>query len=92
MDLNLSAIIPPDETDEQRKKRLYSRPSERFIMDVFKIGDHLRFATSKTETQSKSRIDAQIEGSELSLLMLGNYEPDSVCKYEFPSEFPILIV
>ena len=41
MDLNLSAIIPPDETDEQRKKRVYARPPERFIIDQFNIGDRL---------------------------------------------------
>ena len=79
MDLNLSAIIPPDETDEQRKKRLYARHPERFIIDQFNIGDRLRFVTSNTATQSKSGIVVDIEGSELSLLMLGKYEPDSVC-------------
>ena len=74
MDLNLSAIIPPDETDEQRKKRVYARPPERFIIDQFNIGDRLRFVTSNTATQSKSGIVVEIEGSELSLSMLGNYE------------------
>ena len=79
MDLNLSQILPPDETDEERQKHLYARPPERFTLGQFKIGDHLRFAISKTASQSKRGIVVEIEGNEISLLMLGNYAPDSVC-------------
>ena len=87
MDLNLSAIIPPNETDEQRQERLYSRPPDRYLIDHFKIGDQLRFVKSKTATQCKSGIIVEIEDYDLFVLMLGIIEPNTICKFDFPQDF-----
>ena len=37
MDLDLSEIIPSDENDEERQKRLYERSPQRFVIDQFKL-------------------------------------------------------
>ena len=90
MDLDLSEIIPSDENDEERQKRLYARPPQRFVIDQFTIGDQLRFVTAKTATKSESGVIVEIEDNFLSLLMLVSYEPDTIRKYDLPGDFHYL--
>ena len=90
MDLDLSEIVPSYENDEERQKRHYERPPQRFVIDQFNIGDQLRFVTAKTATKSESGVIVEIEDNFLSLLMLGSYEPDTIRKYDFPGCFHYL--
>ena len=90
MDLDLSEIVPSYENDEERQKRHYERPPQRFVIDQFNIGDQLRFVRAKTATQSESGIIVDIGNNFLSLLMLGNYEPDTIHRYDFPGGFHYL--
>ena len=87
MDLHLSVIVPPSEADAERKKRIYSRPPDRYTIDHFTIGDQLRFVQTKTATQCKSGIIVGIQDYELSVLMLGNIEPGTTSVFTFPEDF-----
>ena len=87
-DLDLSAIVPQNETDAERQKRLYSRPPERYTIDHFTIGDQLHFVQKKTATQCKSGIIVGIQDYYgLLVLMLGNIEPGTTSVFTFPEDF-----
>ena len=90
MDLHLSVIVPPSEADAERKKRIYSRPPDRYTIDHFTIGDQLRFVQTKTATQCKSGIIVGIQHYDISVLMLGNVEPGTISKFTFPHAFKYL--
>ena len=86
-ELNVSAIIPQNETEEQRQERLYARPPERFTVDNFKIGDHVHYVKSKTATKLVSGILLQINDNEFTIYLLGNNKPGTLDIDEFPGAF-----
>ena len=71
-ELNVSAIVPSNETEEQRQERIYARPPERFTVDNFNIGDHLHYVKSKTATKTESGIIVQINENVFTIFLLGN--------------------
>ena len=86
-ELNVSAIIPSNETEEQRQERIYARPPERFTVDNFNIGDHLHYVKSKTATKTESGIIVQINENVFTIFLLGNNEPGTLDTCEFPGAF-----
>ena len=86
-DLNVSDIAPPNETDEERWKRLYARPPERYIVDDFHIGDQVHFVTSKTAAQTASGIIVDIKENVFNIYLLGDNQPGTLKEYEFPRSF-----
>ena len=93
MEAKQSERVAPQETAEERQMRqLYSKPPEHFFLEHFRVGDHLHFANAKSDKKSKRGIVAGIVGTDISLLMLGNYKPGTLKVFTFPSSFHYLDV
>jgi hypothetical protein len=56
-------------------------------VDLFNIGDQLRFVTAKTATKTESGIIVDINGNEFTIYMLGDNEPGTLKKCHFPVAF-----